>query len=74
MQSPVAHGLLEFWPVLAVGGAGLVAWGELRGRISSMRKDVDAKVDTATFQQVDKRLERIEGQVDRLVTTLVERN
>ena len=74
MLTPAARGLLEFWPVLAVGGAGLIAWGELRARISGVRKDVDAKVDTATFQQVDKRLERIEGQVDRLVTTLVERN
>lgn len=68
------HGLLEFWPVLAVGGAGLIAWGELRQKVTRLRDDVDKKVDNATFQQVDTRMERIERQVDRLVDTLVERN
>lgn len=68
------HGLLEFWPVLAVGGAGLIAWGELRSKVKRVTEDVDKKVDNATFQQVDTRMERIERQVDRLVDTLVERN
>jgi hypothetical protein len=68
------HGLLEFWPVLAVGGAGLLAWGELRQKVKRVSEEVDSKVNKDTFQQVDTRMERIERQVDRLVDTLVERN
>ena len=65
---------MEFWPVLAVGGAGLLAWGELRQKVKRVTEEVDSKVSKDTFQQVDTRMERIERQVDKLVDTLVDRN
>jgi hypothetical protein len=66
--------MIELWPIALTAGVGLVAWGELRQKVQRLRDDVDKKVDNATFQQVDTRMERIERQVDRLVDTLVERN
>lgn len=68
------NALLEYWPIALTTGVGLVAWGELRARISGVRKDVDEKVSKDTFQQVDNRLARMEGQLDQLVKSLVERS
>ena len=57
----------EYWPLALVVGSGLVAWGELRARISGIRKDVDTKASKDTLEQIDARLARMEGQLDRLV-------
>lgn len=66
--------MLELWPIALTAGATLIGWGTLNNKVDNLRKDVDAKASKDTFEQMDARLARIEGQVDRLVTTLVERN
>lgn len=66
--------LREYWPVALAVVPVFVAWGDMRRSVRSLREDMDKKVSTETFAQVDKRLERIESNVDRLVDTLLERN
>ena len=59
--------LAESWPVLLVAGSGLVAWGEARARLSRVVRDVDTKASKEVVEQIDKRLERIETKLDRLM-------
>lgn len=51
--------------VTAVGG--LVGYGRLKEQTSGLRRDVDTKADKAVLEQIDKRLERIEEHVLKLV-------
>lgn len=57
---------LAVWPVILVAGAGLVAWGDLRARVSGLRKDVDAKASqelvSHQYDEIIARLDRIEKQ------------
>lgn len=62
--------LLDYWPVLVVGATSAIGYGELRGRVGSLRKDVDAKaskdvVDTQ-YGEIIRRLDRIEDRVNRV--------
>ena len=50
-----------------LGGAGLVAWGNLRANMNGLRADVDEKANKEVVEMIDGRLARIEGKVDRLL-------
>ena len=66
MPLPAIENLI---PLALVAGGGLVAWGELRGRVNNLKQDVDDKasrdVMEAHFEAVLQRLTRIEEKLDR---------
>ena len=61
--------MLEYWPAAVVLGTGLVAWGEMRAKLSSLRRDVDVKASTdvvqAHYTALCAQLDRIEARLDR---------
>lgn len=56
--------------MLTAGGA-LLAWGELRVRLSRAEKDIDEKAPREVVQQgfenVDKQLTRLDSKLDKLL-------
>jgi hypothetical protein len=56
-----------YWPVLAVAGTGLVAWGRVQSSVADLRRDIDTKASKDTVDQIDKRLESMDNKLDRLL-------
>lgn len=59
--------LADSWPVVLVAGSGLIAWGDLRARVKHVQHDVDTKASKEVLDQINGRLGRIEGALDRLM-------
>lgn len=61
--------LMEYWPVIVAGTAGAIGYGDLRARVTGIRKDVDksasADVVATQYNEIIRRLDRIENRFDR---------
>lgn len=62
--------LIAYWPVLAVSGAGLVAWGRVSKQIEAVEKDLDTKASKEVVERVETRLTAMDLKLDRLVEKL----
>ena len=62
---------LEYWPVLATAGAGLVAWGSLYQRVRRAERDLDDKASKEIVEQgfADTKysIQRLDAKLDRLL-------
>lgn len=61
--------LIDYWPVLVAGATGAIGYGDLRARVAGVRKDVDkaasAEVVATQYNEIIRRLDRIEDRVNR---------
>lgn len=68
------HDVLDFWPMALVTGTGLIAWGRLSAKVDAVRKDTDEKASKEVVGQIDARLARMEGTLDRIAERLPARD
>lgn len=59
--------MIELWPLLTIAIPGFIAWGDLRARVSALRKDMDTKASKETLDHIDTRLTRMEDKLDRVL-------
>ena len=62
---------LEYWPVLATAGAGLVAWGAVYQRIQRAEDDIKTRASKEIVEQgfanTKDGITRLEAKIDRLL-------
>lgn len=59
--------MVEYWPIAVVAGTGLLAFGRQNARLDSVSKAVDEKASKESVTNLDARLDRIEGKLDRVL-------
>lgn len=61
--------VLSYWPVLVVAAGAAIGYGELRGKVAQLTKDVEAKapreIVELQYLEIIRRLDKLEHIVDR---------
>ena len=71
MPTTSPHAALEYWPVLATAGAGLVAWGAIYQRVQRAEDDIKTRASKEVVEQgfanTKDGINRLEAKIDRLL-------